>query len=196
MNENASKLEALRKEIEECSEKEAEAIVKNAERAAAEKIAELEKKIYAEREGNLRNITESFKTKEKNRISEVRFSEGRRVVLHRNKLVDEFFGKVEEKLLSALSEPKYKDYINNSIKLVNEKYPISETTVVSCKSSDLKLVTEALSGFTSNIAATSEIKIGGIILNYPEKNIIINMSLDAALEKEREEFVSLKEMQL
>lgn len=196
MNENASKLEALRKEIEDCSEREAEAIVKTAEQAAAEKIAELEKKIYAEHEGNLRNITEKFKSDEKNRISEVRFSEGRRVLLHRNKLVDEFFATVEKKLIDALSEPKYKDYINNSIRLVNEKYPIDEATVVLCKESDLKLADEALSAYKAKTMVSSEIKLGGIILKYPEKNIIIDMSLDAALEKEREEFVSLKEMQL
>lgn len=196
MNENASKLEALRKEIEDYSEREAETIVKTAEIAAAEKIAELEKKIYAEHEGNLRKITEKFKSDEKKRISEVRFAEGRRVLLHRNKLVDEFFETVEKKLVDALSEPRYKDYICNSIKLVNEKYPINETTTVLCKGNDLKLVNEALSGFKAKLTVSSEIKIGGIILNYPEKNIIINMSLDAALEKEREEFISLKEMQL
>lgn len=196
MNENASKLEALRKEIEDCSEREAEAIVKTAEQAAAAKIAELEKKIYAEHEGNLRNITEKFKSDEKNRISEVRFSEGRRVLLHRNKLVDEFFKTVEKKLADALSQPKYKDYICNSIRLVNEKYPIDETTVVLCKECDSALVSDALSDYKAKTTVSSEIKLGGIILKYPEKNIIIDMSLDAALEKEREEFVSLKEMQL
>lgn len=196
MNENTSKLEAIRKEIEDCSEKEAQAIVKDAEKIAGEKIAELEKRIFSENEENLRNITEKFKSDEKKRVSEVRFSEGRRVLLHRNKLVSEFFDRVKEKLSESLSDERYIDYLKNSLKSADKKYPVTEKTVVLCRENDLGLVNNALSGFKAEIKVSSDIKTGGIILNYTDKNYIIDLTLDAALEKERESFAALKEMQL
>ena len=196
MNENTSKLEAIRKEIEDCSEKEAQAIVKDAEKIAGEKIAGLEKRIFSENEENLRNITEKFKSDEKKRVSEVRFSEGRRVLLHRNKLVSEFFDRVKEKLSESLSDERYIDYLKNSLKSADKKYPVTEKTVVLCRENDLGLVNNALSGFKAEIKVSSDIKTGGIILNYTDKNYIIDLTLDAALEKERKSFAALKEMQL
>ena len=196
MNENASKLEAIRKEIEECSQREAKAIVDNAELSSAEKIAELEKKIFSETTGNLRNITEKFKADERKRVSEVRFSENRRVLLYRKEKVEEFFKDVEKKLSESLSAENYTNYLKNSVKSANEKYPLTADTNILCMEKDLKLVNEALAGYSFKLAVTSDIKIGGIILNYPEKNLIIDLTLDAALEKEKEAFTASKEMQL
>lgn len=196
MNENASKLEAIRKEIEECSQCEAKAIVDNAESGSAEKIAELERKIFSESESNLRNITEKFRADEKKRVSEIRFSESKRVLIHRKEKVTEFFDLVEKKLSESLSDEKHTAYIKNSVEDVSRIYPLTGDTVVLCLEKDLKLVNNALAGYNFKTETTSDIKIGGVILSYPEKNLIIDLTLDAALEKEREAFTASAEMQL
>ena len=118
------------------------------------------------------------------------------MLLYRKEKVAEFFAQVEKKLSESLSDEKYTAYIKNSVEAVNEKYPITSDTVVLCKEKDSKLIKEALKGYDFKAEVSSDIKIGGVILNYPEKNLIIDLTLDAALEKEREAFTASTEMQL
>ena len=46
------------------------------------------------------------------------------------------------------------------------------------------------------VLVSENISIGGIIVKIPEKGIIMDLSLDAALENERESFSASEEMQL
>lgn len=196
MNENTAKLNMLRKEIETCSDNEADAIIKNAEAEAAEVLEELEKKLEAEQGGNIRRITDAFRNDEKKRVSEARFSEGRRVLMHRGKLVDEFFGEVEEKLKLKTAAPEYKAYLLGCIKKAEGMLTLDEGVRVLCREADIADVNVAIKGYSCTLEADNSIKFGGIRVSCPEKGIVIDLTLDSALENERENFSSLKEMQI
>ncbi len=196
MNENTAKLNMLRKEIETCSDNEADAIIKNAEAEAAEVLEELEKKLEAEQGGNIRRITEAFRSDEKKRVSETRFSEGRRVLMHRGRLVDEFFGEVEEGLKLKAASPEYKTYLLGCIKKAGEMLTLDNSVKIFCREADMPAVNEALKGYSCTSEADNRIKFGGMRVSCPEKGVIIDLTLDSALENERENFSSLKEMQI
>lgn len=196
MNNNMAKLELIRTEIEKSAEKEAAAIIEAAEKEAERTLGELEKKLQDEHNGNVLRITEDFRTAERKRVSEICFAENRRVLLYRNALTEEFFGKVEKKLIESLETPKYTAYLSDCIKKADEAFPLDGKATVFCRECDTNAVETALKGINCSLEADDNIKIGGIIVSYPETGVLIDLSLDAALENEREAFSSLKEMQL
>lgn len=195
MEKNTAKLNMLRKEIESSSDKEAAAIIDNAEASVSEMLGKLEKKLLSEQEGNIRRITEAFKTSERKRVSEVRYEEGKRVLSYRNELVDALFDEIREMLIKSVDTPEYDKYLKNAVEKASGVISLKENTKVFCKLSHTEAVKSAL-GINCNVLESNSIDIGGIIFECAETGIIIDLSLDAALENEREKFSSLKEMQI
>lgn len=195
MSENTAKLGKLRKEIERCSESEAAEIVENAQKAAEEALAAAEKKIRSQQKGNTRQTVENFRAEQRRKVSEVRFSEGRRVLAYRGKLTEEFFARVEAEIKAETQKPEYRDYLSRSIAEAEGKFSL-EGAEVYCREADLSAVAELLSGKGAQAKISDSIALGGIIVKIPEKGIIIDLSLDAALDEERESFSASKEMQL
>lgn len=195
MSENTAKLNKLRKEIESCSENDAAAITEAAQKAADEALAAAEKEARREKKSDTRSAIEKFRTEERKRVSEARFSMNRHVLMHRTKLVDEFFLQVEESLKDKTSKEEYKEYLKRSISKAEDICSLEEAQVY-CRREDIAVVAELLTGKGADITVSEDISIGGIIVRIPEKGVIMDLSIDAALEKEREQFSASKEMQL
>ena len=196
MSENKAKLDLLREEIEKCSEKEAKAIIEEAQKYADKIISETEGQLSSEMNGNVRKITDKFRNDERKRVSEICFSESKRVLLNRNNLTSEFFSKVEEKLNNAVDTARYTDYLADCVTKADDYITLDENTRVLCRECDTAALDTILKSKTCSLGSTDDIKIGGIIVSCPEKGILIDLTLDSALETERESFSSLKEMQL
>lgn len=195
MSENAAKLSKLRKEIEGCCEKEAAEIVEAVQKAAEEALAAAEKKIRGQHKDNTRKTVEKFRNEQRKRVSEVRFSENRRVLIHRGKLTDEFFARVEAEIKEETAKPVYKDYLLRCVTETEEKYSLSGAEIY-CREADIEAVKAVASEKGAQILCSDSITLGGIVVKIPDKNIIMDLSLDAALESERESFSASKEMQL
>lgn len=195
MSENTAKLSKLRKEIESCAESEATAIIEAAQKSADEAIACEEKQVRRTYKDNTRKTVEKFRAEERRRVSEVRFSEGRRVLLHRSGLVDEFFSRVEAELKAETEKESYKDYLARSVDEAKAHFSL-ENAQVYCRVQDIAVVGGLVSGNGVQVLASDSIAIGGIIVKIAGKGIIMDLSLDAALENEREKFSASEEMQL
>lgn len=195
MSENAAKLNKLRKEIEGCSESEAAAIVEAAQKAADAALATAEKEIRGQQKDNTRQTVEKFRNDERRRVSEMRFSEGKRVLLHRGRLADEFFARVEAEIKAETEKEGYKDYLARSIAEAREHFSL-ENAEVYCRECDIAVVGGLVSENGVQVLASDSIALGGIVVKIPEKGILMDLSLDSALEKERESFSASKEMQL
>ncbi len=196
MNENQTKLDLLRKEIEKSSLKETEAIVSEAEKSSAQTLDTLTKELSGQHDSRIRKITDDFRNSEKKRVSEVCFSEGKRVLTHRNMRVNEFFGRIEKKLCELTETPRYTAYLSDCIKKAQEYSPLTEGVTVLCRTCDTAVMDGLLKDFNCSLSQCDDIKIGGILVKYEEKNILTDLTIDAALESEREKFSALKEMQL
>lgn len=195
MSENTAKLNKLRKEIEGCSEKEALEIVESAQKTADETVAAAEKEFRTRYKDNARKTIEKFRNDERRRVSEVRFSESKRVLTHRGKLTDDFFARVEKAVKIETEKPVYKEYLSGCVKQAGERYPLSDAEIY-CREADIDAVKEIAADTGAKITASDSIELGGIIVKFSEKNIIMDFSLDAALENERESFSASKKLQL
>lgn len=195
MSENAAKLNKLRKEIEGCAETEAAAIIEAAQKSADEAVSSAEKQVRTACKDSTRQTVEKFRNDERNRVSEIRFSEGKRVLMHRTQLVDGFFALVEAELKAETEKDSYKDYLSRSIAQAEKHFSL-ENAEVYCRECDIAVVGGLASADGVQVLASDSIIIGGIIVKIPEKGIIMDLSLDAALENEREKFSASEEMQL
>ncbi len=195
MSENAAKLNKLRKEIESCTANEAAAIIEAAQKSADEAIAAAEKEIRREHKDKTRQTVEKHKADQRKRVSEMRFSEGKRVLLYRAELVDEFFARVEAALKAETEKESYKDYLARSISEARGRFSL-ENAQIYCREQDIAAVGGLVSENGVRVLASDSIAIGGIIVKISEKGIIMDLSLDAALENEREKFSASEEMQL
>lgn len=195
MSENAAKLEKLRKEIEGCSESEAAAIVEAAQKAADEALGAAEKEMRRTQDDSTRETIEKFRLDERRRVSEKRFSEGRRVLLYRTQLADEFFARVEAEIKAETGKGRYRDYLERSIAEAEECFSL-ENAEVYCREADMTALKELVSGKGAQVLVSDSIALGGIIVKIPGKGVIMDLSLDAALEKEREQFSASAQMQL
>lgn len=195
MSENTAKLNKLRKEIESCAESEAAAIIEAAQKSADEAIALSEKQVRRTYKDNTRQTVEKFRAEERRKVSETRFSEGKRVLMHRAALVEEFFTRVEAELKAETGKESYKTYLERSAAEARTQFSL-ENAQVYCREQDISLVGGIISENGVQVLASESIAIGGIIVKIPEKGIIMDLSLDAALENEREGFSASEEMQL
>lgn len=195
MSENSLKLLKLRKEIENCAKAEAAAIISDAQNRADESVSAAENEIRRESRNDTRDIIEKFKADERKRVSEMRFSEGKRVLMHRGKLVDEFFEKVKAEIENRREKPGYVAYLEQCIAAAEKQYSLSGA-VIYCRKEDTDTVSKLILLKGAEVKVSGSIELGGITVKIPEKGILIDLTLDSALNKEREAFSSLKEMQL
>lgn len=195
MNENSMKLLRFRKEIEACSKADAEAAVEAAQRAADEALSAAESEARTSCRQGAKNTVDELKAAERRRVSEMRFSENKRVLMHRGRLVDEFFGKVEAQIAARTEKPEYTAYLERIIFEAEQKFGLSGAEIY-CRECDINTIEKLTLLKGAQVLPSDDIKLGGIAVKIPDKGILMDLSLDAALEKEREAFSSLKEMQL
>lgn len=196
MIDRLEELEKIRQKIDKISEKDAEAIISDAKKRAEEIVSEEEKLIEQEEKGLVLKEISRFETSERKRVSEKRFAAERKALLRRNELVNGLFAEIEEELSAYCKKSEYRSYILRSAEEAEEREKITEGVTVYCKSSDLDLVKELMKAYPVKVETDKSIKIGGIMLKYPEKRTYIDLTFDTKLSEEREKFAATAEMQL
>lgn len=196
MVDRLEELEKIRQKIDKISEKDAEAIISEAKKKAEEIVSEERKLIEQEKKGAVLKEISRFDTAERKRVSERRFASERRVLLRRNELVNELFSEIEEELSLYCKKSEYRGYILRSAEEADEKEKLTEGVTVYCKAEDLELVKELMKAYPVKVQEDKSIKIGGIMLKYPETRTYIDLTFDTKLSEEREKFAATAEMQL
>lgn len=193
MTQGIEKFEQVRELVESDASREAEGILSGAREESERKIGEKKKSLLAAYGEDVSRITEKFRAEENRRVSEKRTSEERRVLLHRAALTDRFFEEIAESLRAATASADYADYLKRAAEKANGFVALDSSSVY-CRESDVSAVKAAFSSRGAAVEATGEIKLGGFFVR--SGNLFLDFSLDAALEREKEAFSSVKELQV
>lgn len=196
MTDNKAKLERLRRQIEQAAEKDAEKLVADAEKQAEQMISEETAKLEKNISGAILGKTARFEAEERKRLAESRYAADRKVLLHRNTLVDGLFGEIRTELESFTASDGYVKYLADCAKRADEEEKLSGSVIAYVKSRDTEAAAKALSAYSVKIETDRSIEIGGIIFKYTEKGKYIDLTIDTAFENERSEFSAKSEMQL
>lgn len=193
MADNA-KLERLKQQIQAAAEADAKRLIDDAQKQAAVMIdddaerkagkAEMQTKISRCRSDLSRQVAES------------RYIADRKVLMHRNSLVNGLFDDIKKELEDFAASDKYPEHLDKCVSIANRTRSLSDPVFVYCRKADLELAEKALGRFGIKPQADRNIKLGGLMFKYPVKGIFLDLTLDSAFDSERKAFSSRSEMQL
>ena len=196
MSETTKKLEMIKQQIEAAAELDAKHITEDAEKRAKAMIDEENARIEKEQGSALLSKLSRMESAERKRVSERRYAADRKVLLHRNALVDGLFDDIKTELAAFAASDKYKAHLAKCAECADSEEKITSDVTVYCRKSDLSAAEDAMKKYGANVAADRNITLGGLIFKYPEKGIFIDLTLDTAFENERSAFAARSEMQL
>lgn len=194
MTQGIDKFEQIRKLVRDDAEQQSERILSDANAEAERRIGEKKKALFDAYGEDVSRVTQRFRADEKRRVSEKRAEEERRVLLHRAALTDRFFEEIARSLRETAASESYADYLKRAAKKANEALPLGPSSSVFCREEDVSAVKAAFSPYGASVGTTEEIRLGGFFVR--NGNLFLDLSLDAALEREREAFSRVKELQI
>ena len=196
MSDNMEKLEKLRLQIKFAAENDAWNIVLDAEKRAKEMMEEENARAENSAGGELSSRLSKFESDERKRVSETRYATERKVLLHRNALVDSLFDEIKEEIEAFVSSGKYAGYLGKCAERADRTEKLTPDVKVYCRKNDLEAVEKIMSGYGIKAEADRNISLGGLVFRYPVKGIYLDLTLDTAFESEYDAFASCSEMQL
>jgi len=189
-----TKLERLRQQIEAAAEAEAKRAVESAQKQAAVMIND--DKERRESEAAVESKVTRFAGDERRRVAEARYIADRKVLMHRNSLVNGLFEDIRQELADFAASDEYFAHLERCVACANRTRSLSDPVFVYCRKADVELVKKALSRFDITPKVDRNIMIGGLLFKYHVKGIVLDLTLDSAFDSEREAFSSRSEMQL
>lgn len=194
MNENTDKLGMFRTELEKISSEEAEKLLSAAQGQADSGLSDLKARLDEKRDTKVKSAEENAHTEEKKRVSEVRFAETRRVLIHRAEIVEEFFAGIEKKLTEKLGTKDYSRYLEKCLNEAKGYCQIDSGATILCCERDTdeikRLAPEAA------VEISDKIRLGGFLLKSGTQSAFADFTLDTVLAQERERFSTCAELQL
>lgn len=191
-----TKLEKMREQIMAAAEAEAKKTLADAEKKAGEMLEEENERIIAEQNRSLLAKASRAESDERKRVSESKFAADRKVLLHRNALVNSFFDEIRGELEDLTDTDKYRSHLEKCAELADSREKMTADTAVYCRKKDVKTAQEVLKKYGIRVETDRNITLGGLIFKYPGKGIFIDLTLDSAFEAQREAFSARSEMQL
>ncbi len=196
MAEIDTKLEKLKQQIQAAAEADAKKLTEDAEKRAKAMIEEETARIEKEQSSVMLSKLSRHESDERKRVSESRYAADRKVLMHRNALVDELFGEIRGELEEFAKSDKYAAHLEKCAERADREQKITPDVSVYCSRGDLPKVEPIAKKYGITAAADRNIKLGGLIFKYPAKGIFIDLTLDSAFENERGSFAARSEMQL
>lgn len=196
MSDTKDKLEKLKEQIKQAAELDAKKMTDDAEKHAKAMLDEEKAIIEKEQSGAMLAKISKYENDERKRTAESRYAADRKVLLHRNALVDGLFDEIKEELASFTGSDKYRAHLEKCAECADKQEKLGGTAIVYCKKSDRALAEAVTKKYGLSVETDRNILIGGLMFRYPEKGIIIDLTLDTAFASQREAFAAKSEMQL
>ncbi|MBQ3841825.1 MAG: hypothetical protein II820_03930 [Ruminiclostridium sp.] len=192
----SAKLAKLEQHIIAAAAADAGNILADAEKRAAAMINEEKERGETEQGSVLGAKISKYRSDERKRVSERRYAADRKVLMHRNSLVDGLFNDIRNDIEALTASEEYAGYLASCAEAADNREKIDSTVSIFCRKADLAEAEKIAKKYGAKAAADRNIVLGGLIFKYPEKGIYIDLTLDTSFENERGAFASRSEMQL
>ncbi len=193
MADNA-KLERLKQQIQAAAEADAKRLIDDAQKKAAEMINDDKERKAGH--AQMQTKVSRYEGELRREVAECRYHADRKVLMHRNSLVNGLFEDIRRELEDFVASDKYPEHLAKCVSIANRTRSLSDPVFVYCRKADLELAEKALERFGVKPQPDRNIHIGGLMFKYSVKGIFLDLTLDSAFDSEREAFSSRSEMQL
>ena len=167
----------------------------SAAKARAEKAISGADEEYLERSYHVvSGETKNIKNRLDHMVSQKSFEASREVFAHRNKLVDDFFNGIAEKLLEYAKTDGYRRNLADILKEVNAQHTFTPQSKAYVRAEDVDTVKKLYPSL--QVEADRKIKLGGVTVYYPEEKIYIDRTFDNTFQEQRTAFADNDFMRL
>ncbi len=196
MADTGEKLSRFQAEIDKEIKGEIDDILSSAKEKADEILSKADDEFIGDSYQRVSAETRSIQQELNKSVSHKSFEAKREILAYRNKLVDEFFGGISQKVLEFSKSEKYADYMEKAAREVNAAYPFYDGVTAYVKPADRELAEKLLAEYKVPVEADRSIKLGGITFRYPNENSYVDRTLDESFRKAKDNFANNSAMQL
>lgn len=113
----------------------------------------------------------------------------KKLVEKRDEYVTTIFSKAKDKLVEFVNSQDYKTYLIKHIKEIGKLYQM-ENSILKLRKEDMKYQDELIKayGISLDVEVSDKIMIGGFIIENKATNVVVDESLDFALENQKDWF--------
>ena len=179
----------MKEEIERLANLEEEKILAEAK--------ELEEEAYNQIKAEAKKDAEALLAKELVEISSSASVEAslsqeektKKLVVKRDEYVANIFKEAKEKLVAFVASKDYQKYLIEHIEKIGKLYQMEDSTL-ELREEDMRYKDELVKayGVDLEVEVSDKIKIGGFIIENKATNVVVDESLDSALENQKDWF--------
>lgn len=197
MSEKNTKILRFEEAVNLEAKAEIDEIIENARKKAEAIVSKAQSECSYKSEQTVINKTRELKTNSELIVSQKSYNAEKQTVIFRNKLVDDFFSGIEEKLRNFVAGDKYKGWLEKTLCSLNEQKAFYNGVTVYARKADEQAVAELARKLPAvSVKTDKSIKLGGITVFYPNEGQYIDKTIDDAFRQQKEAFVNNPEMQL
>lgn len=169
---------------------------KNEEKFILDEVKALEEEAYesmkaeAKKDAELRlkQEEEEMSSNAASEISESHIERTKKLISKRDEYVKAIFDQARKELIDFANSDEYASFMDEKIKKISESF--NEDSIMYVNSKDLGMKDELLKAFgkTIKVEVSEDITIGGFIVENKEAHLVVDETLDFALENQKEWF--------
>ena len=169
---------------------------KNEEKFILDEVKALEEEAYesmkaeAKKDAELRlkQEEEEMSSNAASEISESHIERTKKLISKRDEYVKAIFDQARKELIDFANSDEYASFMDEKIKKISESF--NEDSIMYVNSKDLGMKDELLKAFgkTIKVEVSEDITIGGFIVVNKEAHLVVDETLDFALENQKEWF--------
>ena len=179
----------MKEEIERLAKKEEEQILSEAKELEQEAYESMKAEAKADASAQLNKELAEISSQASVEAAANLETRTTQLVEKRDGFVADIFNEAKEKLVSFASGNEYHDYLVNRVSAVSKEYQM-ENCVLKVREADQALKDELVKAYQIpvEVEVSQDILIGGFILENKTTHVVVDESLDFALESQKDWF--------
>ncbi|HBH94236.1 MAG TPA: hypothetical protein DDX91_00665 [Ruminococcaceae bacterium] len=191
---NLEKIARFEEAINKAADDEIGALLADTKRNAREAVKCADEAYLEECYHTVSSETKNIKRKFAHEISQRKFEAAKEVFAHRSMRVEEFFDRLEEEISDFSKTPEYEKRLIALTEETEKESAFNQNTVIYVKPEDEEKLKKHFPNV--KICADKKIKLGGVLVFFPERSVFADKTFDSAFAEQKAEFVNNKIMQL
>lgn len=179
----------MKEEIERLAQIEEEAILAETKELETKAYQQLEEEAKKDASNQLEKELVDISSNASIEASSNSEQRTRKLVEKRDQYVTTIFNQAKEKLVAFVNSKEYKDYMVKHMEEVANQYPMKDS-ILYLRKEDISLKEALVKVYGNNITVeiSDTITIGGFIIENKETSVVVDESLDFALENQKDWF--------
>lgn len=179
----------MKEEIERLANLEEEKILDEAKRLEEEAYNQIKAEAKKDAEALLAKELVEISSNASVEASSSQEEKTKKLVEKRDEYVANIFSEAKDKLVAFANSKDYQAYLVKHMEVIGKLYPMSDSTL-ELREADMKYKDELIKAYGTalEVEVSDKITIGGFIVKNKATNVVVDESLDFALENQKDWF--------